>query len=125
MAEDPQADEEPEAADELRAELDAALRRESELRSSVVEAHRRRLESEDRMAGRLDAALVEAEALRSQLDEHRAQLVAERVRRERLERTAPLRLLKRLARLPALSALRARRARGYQRALARAWGDDG
>ncbi len=125
VADDPEADTERQASDPLRGELEAALRRESELRSALVEAHRLRLESEDRIAGRLDAALIDAETLRSQVDELHAQLVAERVRRERLEQTLGLGVLRRLGTLPVLRSLRARRARAYQRALARAQEDEG
>ncbi len=112
---------------EERTELDDALRREAELRAQLVEAHRQRLESEDRLNGLLDAAGADADALRAQRDElletvalAQQHTVAERVRRERLERTPPLRLLRWLATLPPLSILRARRARDYERELGRA-----
>jgi hypothetical protein len=121
-----------EEAERLRGELDAALERESGLRAALVEAHRQRLESEDRTADRLDAALVDAEQLRGQLAELAAaatqaeeRALAERVRRERLERTPPLRLLKAVAELPPLRLLRGRRVRDYERELARARGDGG
>lgn len=114
---------------EERTELDEALRREAELRTQLVEAHRQRLESEDRLNGLLDAAAADADALRVQRDElletvalAQEHTVAEQVRRERLERTPPLRLLKWLAALPPLAALRARRAREYERELERTRG---
>jgi hypothetical protein len=121
---------EPSAAG-LRTELDAALRRESELRAALVDAHRDRLESEDRIAARLDAALLDAEALRGEVAELSARCTAaeerataEQVRRERLERLPPLRLAKLLARIPLLDRLRARRAKAYRQALAQAKGDE-
>ena len=111
-------------SEDLRSELDEALRREAELRASLVEAHRQRLESEDRLNGLLDAAAADADALRAQRDElletvEQAQqhALAEQVRRERLERTPPLRLVRGLAALPPFRLLRARRARDFQREL--------
>jgi len=110
-----------------RDELEDALRREAELRAQLVDAHRMRLESEDRLNGLLDAAAADADALRAQRDElletveaTQAHVTAEQVRRERLERTAPLRLARRLAALPPFTLLRARRARAYQQELGRA-----
>jgi predicted nucleic acid-binding Zn-ribbon protein len=114
-------------SEDLRSELDEALRREAELRASLVDAHRQRLESEDRLNGLLDAAAADSDALRAQRDEllqtieqTQRQALAEQVRRERLERTPPLRLARGLAALPPFSLLRARRARGFQRELDRA-----
>lgn len=126
-AEDPQAQAESDAHGwpEPEPELKAALARESELRAALVEAHRQRLESEDRLAGRLDAALVDAEALREQLTRAQERALAERVRRERLEQTLPLRVLKQLVGLPLLRTVRARRTRDFERALVRARGEGG
>ena len=112
-------------AEDPQTELEAALARESELRAALVEAHRRRLESEDELTARLDAAVADAEALRRRLAEVEERALAERVRRERLERIPPVRVLKRLAGLPLLAALRARRARAYEATLARVRGEDG
>ena len=127
MAEDPQAQANPEAPGlpEPEPELKAALARESELRAALVEAHRQRLESEDSFAARLDAALVDAEALRDQLAKAESHALAERVRRERLQQTLPMRILQRLADLPPLRVVRARRARNFERALVRARGEGG
>ena len=113
-------------------ELEAALRRESELRARLIDAHRERLESEDRTAARLDAAMLEAEALRAQRDELSARCglaeeraTAERVRRERLERLPPVRMLKLVGGFAPLARLRERRADSYERELAHAKRGDG
>lgn len=125
VAEDPQAHPEAPASPQPEAELKAALERESQLRAALVEAHRRRLETEDRLAGRVDAALVEAEALRDQLARTEERALAEHVRRERLEQSFPVRVLKALIGLPVLRAVRAQRTRNFERALARARGKGG
>jgi hypothetical protein len=127
VAEDPQAQTETEVSGspEPELELKAALARESELRAALVDAHRRRLESEDRLTGRLDAVAVDAQALRDQLARAEERALAERVRRERLERLLPMWVLKRSAELPLLRTLRARRARAFERALGRARGEGG
>lgn len=101
-------------------ELEAALAREADLRSSLVEAHRQRLESEDRLADRLTAAQAEALELREELERRKELLVIERVRRQRLERSIPVRALKHVRDLPGLGWIQARRTRGYDRALAAA-----
>ncbi len=125
VAEDPQAHIDTDVPGSPESELARALTRESELRAALVEAHRRRLATEDGVAARMDAALVEIEALRDQLAKADGRALAERVRRERLEQSLPIRLLKPLLGLPVLRSLRARRARNFERALVRARGKDG